>query len=146
MKLLISSLFTTQSIVIHSERNEVGVRLKWNKGQPLGALSSWNPFAEIPWRTFTNHPLGTYVDIYNSEKWIQENLDQNRDIYLVENLYQAFLSIVHDPEPNIENGDVNYDCKLEEAPIVLENYVNVSAMVHNKNNFGFFKVRGKFSF
>lgn len=90
--------------------------------------------------------MGTYVDIYNSEKWIQEDLDKNKDIYLVENLYKAFLSIVHDPEPSIENGDVNYDCKLEEAPIVLENYVNVPAMVHNKNNFGFFKVRGKFSF
>ena len=109
-------------------------------------MSSWNPFAEIPWRTITNHPLGTYVDIYNSEKTIQENLDQNKDIYLVENLYNGLVSIVREPNPQIENGDVNYDCKIEDAPIVLENYLNVPAMVHNKNNFGFFKVRGKFSF
>lgn len=134
------------SDLIHSERNENGIRLKWNKGQPLPAFSSWNPFADIPWRTITNHPLGTYVDIYNSEQTIQEDLEKNKAMYLVENLSKAFLSIVHDPAPNIENADVNYDCKLEEAPIVLENYLNVPAMVHNKNNFGFFKVRGKFSF
>lgn len=90
--------------------------------------------------------MGTYVDIYNSERTIQEDLEKNKDIYLVDNLYKALLSIVHDPQPNIENGDVNYDCKVEESPIVLENYVNVPAMVHNKNNFGFFKVRGRFSF
>lgn len=134
------------SLYNSSDRNENGVRLKWNKGQPLSASSSWNPFADIPWKTITNHPLGTYVDIYNSEKYIQESLEQTKDIYLVDNLYKALLSIIRDPQPNIENGDVNYDCKVEDAPILLENYVNVSALVHNKNNFGFFKVRGKFSF
>lgn len=109
-------------------------------------MSSWNPFAEIPWKTITNHPLGTYVDIYNSEKTIQEDLEKNQSIYLVDHLYSALLGIIRDPNPNIENSDVNYDCKVEEAPIMLDNYVNVPAMVHNKNNFGFFKVRGKFSF
>lgn len=112
----------------------------------MSAASSWNPFGDIPWKTITNHPLGTYVDIYNSENTLVEDLEKNKDMYLVDNLYKALLSLVRDPQPNIENSDINYDCKIEDAPILLENYVNLPAMVHNKNNFGFFKVRGKFSF
>lgn len=122
------------------------MRLKWNKGQPLAVTSSWNPFADIPWKTFRNHPLGNYVDEYNSETTIREELEQNRELYLVDNMYNALLGIVHNPQPSIEGADINYNCRVEETPILLENYVNVGAMVHNKNNFGFFKVRGNFSF
>ncbi|KAF4525864.1 hypothetical protein B566_EDAN015967 [Ephemera danica] len=37
-------------------------------------------------------------------------------------------------------------CKVENAPIVLQNYVGLGSLIHNRNALGFFKVRGKFSF
>ncbi|XP_023315696.1 tumor protein p63-regulated gene 1-like protein isoform X5 [Trichogramma pretiosum] len=39
-------------------RNMFGMRLMWNKGQPLSVDKKWNPFAKnIPWLTFSSHPL-----------------------------------------------------------------------------------------
>lgn len=37
-------------------------------------------------------------------------------------------------------------CNIEHKPIVLENYVGIGSLIHNRNSLGFFKVRGKFSF
>jgi len=37
-------------------------------------------------------------------------------------------------------------CSVEHKPIVLENYVGIGSLIHNRNALGFFKVRGKFSF
>jgi hypothetical protein len=37
-------------------------------------------------------------------------------------------------------------CNIEHKPIVLENYVGIGSLIHNRNALGFFKVRGKFSF
>lgn len=43
----------------------MGVRLLWNKGQPISTTISWNPFAtNIPWKTLTNHPLHGYEGMY----------------------------------------------------------------------------------
>lgn len=41
------------------------------------------------------------------------------------------------------DGDV---CRVEHKPIVLQNYVGLGSLIHNRNSLGFFKVRGKFSF
>ncbi|GAB0091291.1 Tumor protein p63-regulated gene 1-like [Sergentomyia squamirostris] len=129
------------------DRNETGVRVMWNKGQPLPASVSWNPFAtDIPWKTFTNHPIHGYQDHYNSLPSIREEIEANRKNYSVENLHQALMQLINNPQPNIESASVNYNCQMVEEPIVLENYLGFGAVVHNKNNLGFFKVRGKFSF
>jgi hypothetical protein len=37
-------------------------------------------------------------------------------------------------------------CNIEHKPIVLENYIGIGSLIHNRNSLGFFKVRGKFSF
>jgi hypothetical protein len=37
-------------------------------------------------------------------------------------------------------------CNTEHKPIVLQNYVGIGSLIHNRNSLGFFKVRGKFSF
>ncbi|XP_055713706.1 tumor protein p63-regulated gene 1-like protein isoform X1 [Phlebotomus papatasi] len=129
------------------ERNEMGIRVMWNKGQPLPAATSWNPFAQdIPWKTFTNHPIHGYHDQYNSLPSIRDEIEATRLTYSVEHLHQNLLQLINNPQPNIESANVNYNCKLEEAPILLENYLGLGAVFHNKNNLGFFKVRGKFSF
>uniref|UniRef100_A0A1L8DAI0 Putative tumor protein n=1 Tax=Nyssomyia neivai TaxID=330878 RepID=A0A1L8DAI0_9DIPT len=129
------------------DRNEMGVRLMWNKGQVLPASTSWNPFAnDIPWKTFTNHPIHGYQDQYNSLPSIREEIEATRKNYSVENLHQVLLQLINDPQPTIESANINYNCKLEEGPIEMENYFGLGAVFHNKNNLGFFKVRGKFSF
>lgn len=35
---------------------------------------------------------------------------------------------------------------IHHSPIVIQSYVGVTSMLHNKIGMGFFKVRGKFSF
>lgn len=37
-------------------------------------------------------------------------------------------------------------CAIYHKNIVLENYVGIGSLLHNRNALGFFKVRGKFSF
>lgn len=38
-----------------------GIRLLWNRGQPLPFIKKWNPFAkDIPWLTYASHPLFWY--------------------------------------------------------------------------------------
>lgn len=38
------------------------------------------------------------------------------------------------------------DCNVRNGLIIIENYFGVGALVHNRNNLGFFKIRGKVSF
>lgn len=126
-------------------RNQLGIRVMWNEEKPLSVLTSWNPFSrEIPWKTFSNHPLYSYEDKYKSEG-IQAELDKNRQYYSVQNLYEVLEQAIISDTQTDQNG-IRKPCSMTEEPILLENYLNVGAMIHNKNNFGFFKVRGKFSF
>ncbi|XP_037920316.1 tumor protein p63-regulated gene 1-like protein isoform X2 [Hermetia illucens] len=126
------------------ERNEHGIRIMWNKGQPIGWMASWNPFTnEIPWKTITDHPLYNYQDPYNSAN-IKEGLDKFRKYYSVDGFYDALVQTISNN--NSKNADNTTICKFEEGPIVMQNYIGIGAMIHNKHNFGFFKVRGKFSF
>lgn len=37
-------------------------------------------------------------------------------------------------------------CLITNRDILLENYVGIGSVIHNRNSLGFFKVRGKFSF
>ncbi|XP_023727169.1 tumor protein p63-regulated gene 1 protein isoform X4 [Cryptotermes secundus] len=39
-------------------RNIRGLRVMWNNGQPITFRKKWNPFSnDIPWTTYTSHPL-----------------------------------------------------------------------------------------
>lgn len=142
-KLIRGSLTYPEGSLI-PERNEHGIRIMWNKGQPIGWMASWNPFTnEIPWKTITDHPLYNYQDPYNSAN-IKEGLDKFRKYYSVDGFYDALVQTISNN--NSKNADNTTICKFEEGPIVMQNYIGIGAMIHNKHNFGFFKVRGKFSF
>lgn len=41
---------------------------------------------------------------------------------------------------------VSGSCEKLESPIIIENYVGIGSLVHNRTGLGFFKIRGKVSF
>lgn len=86
----------------------------------------------------------TFSDPYQTVPSVQDEINENKLTYSVENLHRALVQVF--TNENIESSNVNYNCAFEESPIVLQNYLGIGAVIHNKHNFGFFKVRGKFSF
>jgi len=44
------------------------------------------------------------------------------------------------------DGNISPVCRVEYKPIVIDNYVGLTSLVHNANSLGFYKVRGKVSF
>ncbi|XP_031788137.1 tumor protein p63-regulated gene 1-like protein isoform X2 [Nasonia vitripennis] len=121
------SSFTSLSSTSQFEprsRNMFGIRLMWNKGQPLSMDKKWNPFARnIPWLTFTSHPL-----------FWHKGSDSDKTKYDVHALHAALKDLLESPCQKIEN------------PIIIENYVGIGSLVHNRTGLGFFKIRGKVSF
>ncbi|XP_034190327.1 tumor protein p63-regulated gene 1-like protein isoform X1 [Osmia lignaria lignaria] len=106
------------------KRNMAGVRLMWNKGNPLPLIKKWNPFAkDIPWLTYTSHPLFWY-----------KGSEEEKLKFDVEGL----RSTIKDLLPS--------ECNIRSGLIIIENYIGVGALVHNRNALGFFKIRGKVSF
>lgn len=106
------------------KRHMSGVRLMWNKGNPLPLIKKWNPFAkDIPWLTYASHPLFWY-----------KGLEAESAKFNVE----AFQSAVKELLPP--------ECSTRNGLIIIENYCGVGALVHNRNGLGFFKIRGKVSF
>ncbi|XP_014252842.1 tumor protein p63-regulated gene 1-like protein [Cimex lectularius] len=111
-------------------RKIAGVRTMWNGGRPLPFVKKWNPFEkDIPFNTFTSHPLLWHADSSNS----------GRDMYNVE-VFTDHLTKVLDEK--IKKSQ----CFVESNPIILENYIGLGALIHNRNSLGFFKLRGKISF
>ncbi|XP_043481040.1 tumor protein p63-regulated gene 1-like protein isoform X1 [Leptopilina heterotoma] len=105
-------------------RNMIGMRIMWNKGQPLHLNKKWNPFAKnIPWLTYTSHPL-----------YWHKGSETDKTKYDVKGLEEALQSII--PE---------HSSKLN-RPIIIENYIGICSLIHNRNSLGFFKIRGKVSF
>ncbi|XP_059470685.1 tumor protein p63-regulated gene 1-like protein isoform X1 [Neocloeon triangulifer] len=113
-------------------RNVRGVRAMWNKGEPLPFTKRWNPFTnEVPLCTYTSHPL----------LWHKGNNEGNTR-FDVESFAER-LTFALD-QTSVNNG--NPPCKIDYQPIVLQNYVGIGSLIHNRNALGFFKSRGKFSF
>ncbi|XP_063989850.1 tumor protein p63-regulated gene 1-like protein [Diachasmimorpha longicaudata] len=112
---------------IHFEprkRNMNGVRIMWNKGKPLSFEKKWNPFGKrIPWITFANHPLYWH-------KGSNEEISR----FDVDALQSALTTTLSD------------SCSFVSQPLIVENYLGLGAIIHNRNSLGFFKVRGKVSF
>ncbi|XP_014214254.1 tumor protein p63-regulated gene 1-like protein isoform X2 [Copidosoma floridanum] len=105
-------------------RNMFGVRLMWNKGESLSLDQRWNPFTRnIPWLTFTSHPL-----------YWHKGSDSNKAKYDVQALHLALKNLL------------STSCQILDNPIIIENYVGIGSLVHNRTGLGFFKIRGKFSF
>lgn len=102
-----------------------GIRLMWNRGQPLPLIKKWNPFAkDIPWLTYASHPLF----------WYKAGTEVVKTRFDIEAFHSTLKSLL--PQ----------DCNVINTPIIIENYCGVGALVHNRNGLGFFKIRGKVSF
>jgi hypothetical protein len=146
----------------------------WNRGEPLSFTKRWNPFTnEIPFTTYTSHPLlwhkGTFQVI--NQVFISSNIlnvicfvfllsvfvilfvhtigifcsctgDEGHKRFDVEDFASQLTSTV--VQASSCNGLPS--CTVENSPIILQNYVSLGSLIHNRNNLGFFKVRGKFSF
>ncbi|XP_050504166.1 tumor protein p63-regulated gene 1-like protein isoform X2 [Diabrotica virgifera virgifera] len=111
------------------DRNMRGIRLLLKQDKTDNFASKWNPFnTEVPFMTFTYHPLYFHKDCTDER-----------------------LRSVYDLDLFIENICISVQKWKENAVILqhnilLENYVGLASVIHNRNSLGFFKVRGKFSF
>ncbi|XP_032686775.1 tumor protein p63-regulated gene 1-like protein isoform X4 [Odontomachus brunneus] len=106
------------------KRHMLGMRLMWNRGQPLPLIKKWNPFAkDIPWLTYSSHPLFWY----KGTEVVKTRFD---------------VEVFHSTLKNL----LPHECNVINMPIIIENYCGVGALVHNRNGLGFFKIRGKVSF
>ncbi|XP_047512745.1 tumor protein p63-regulated gene 1-like protein isoform X3 [Pieris napi] len=111
------------------ERNLRGVRMMWNKGEPLPLKTLWNPFSqEVPFITFASHPI----------YWHREGNVEERSTFDMETFAQKL-------QWAIENMPSSACC-IHHSPIVIQSYLGIASLLHNKTSMGFFKVRGKFSF
>ncbi|XP_013195949.1 tumor protein p63-regulated gene 1-like protein isoform X2 [Amyelois transitella] len=111
------------------ERNLRGVRLMWNKGEPLPLKTVWNPFSQdVPFLTFASHPI----------YWHKDGGPEEKSTYDME-IFAQKLQRAIEAMPSSA-------CCIHHSPIVIQSYVGVTSLLHNKTSLGFFKVRGKFSF
>lgn len=60
-----------------------------------------------------------------------------KDMYNVDSFSEKLVSTVE---------QLNSNCEIHNASIVLQNYVGLTSLMHNKTSLGFFKVRGNFSY
>ncbi|XP_077290784.1 tumor protein p63-regulated gene 1-like protein isoform X1 [Arctopsyche grandis] len=110
-------------------RNMNGIRIMWNKGKPLNFLKRWNPFdKDIPFITYSCHPLFWHKGDQN---------ESAKEMYNVDSFSEKLVNTVE---------QLNSNCKVHNASIVLQNYVGLTSLMHNKTSLGFFKVRGNFSY
>ncbi|XP_069365831.1 tumor protein p63-regulated gene 1-like protein isoform X1 [Maniola hyperantus] len=110
------------------ERNLRGVRLMWNKGEALPLKTVWNPFSQdVPFITFASHPI----------YWHKDGGVDERSTYDMEIFAQKLQRAVETAASS---------CCIHHSPIVIQSYVGITSLLHNKTSMGFFKVRGKFSF
>uniref|UniRef100_A0A1E1WC65 HSac2 domain-containing protein n=1 Tax=Pectinophora gossypiella TaxID=13191 RepID=A0A1E1WC65_PECGO len=111
------------------ERNLRGVRLMWNKGEPLPLKTVWNPFSQdVPFITFASHPI----------YWHKDGDAEERATFDMEIFAQKIQRAIEAMPSSA--------CCIHHSPIVIQSYVGVTSLLHNKTSMGFFKVRGKFSF
>lgn len=61
---------------------------------------------------------------------------------------QEFIQRTCELITNLDKNQIlnNNTCIIEHKSILLENYIGIGSMLHNKTALGYFKVRGKFSF
>ncbi|XP_072751435.1 tumor protein p63-regulated gene 1-like protein isoform X2 [Anoplolepis gracilipes] len=107
------------------KRHMSGIRLLWNRGEPLPFVKKWNPFAkDIPWLTYASHPLF----------WYKAGTEVVKTRFDIEAFHTTLKSLL------------SHECNAVTMPIIIENYCGLGALVHNRNGLGFFKIRGKVSF
>ncbi|KAG5890619.1 hypothetical protein JTB14_005127 [Gonioctena quinquepunctata] len=111
------------------DRNIKGIRLLLRQDKPENFVSKWNPFNDdVPYLTFTYHPLFYHKDCSD---------EKVRNLFNLESFVENICLSVH----KWKESSV-----ILQHNILLENYVGIGSIIHNRNSLGFFKVRGKFSF
>ncbi|CAH1973503.1 unnamed protein product [Acanthoscelides obtectus] len=111
------------------DRNMKGIRLLLRQDKPETLASKWNPFNDdVPYLTFTFHPLFFHKDCTDEKLRSLYNLD-----LFVDHICTA---VTKSKENSV----------ILQHNILLENYVGIGSIIHNRHSLGFFKVRGKFSF
>lgn len=168
------SNFGSIVLFLYRPRNVRGVRAMWNKGEPLSFTKRWNPFSnEVPLSTFTSHPLlwhkGAYRLLYfviigstftvvlyiaginagNTRFDIEsfaERLTYALDQAAVNNGNPPCKVLSSNSSSNNILLNAFFIFQIDHQPIVLQNYVGIGSLIHNRNALGFFKIRGKFSF
>ncbi|XP_041977423.1 tumor protein p63-regulated gene 1-like protein isoform X3 [Aricia agestis] len=111
------------------ERNLRGVRLMWNKGEALPLKTVWNPFSQdVPFLTFASHPI-----YWHKDGGVEERATFDMEIF-AQKLQRAIECMPASA------------CCIHHSPIVIQSYLGITSLLHNKTSMGFFKVRGKFSF
>ncbi|GLV44762.1 hypothetical protein CBL_11629 [Carabus blaptoides fortunei] len=128
------------------DRKMDGVRLMWNKGAPVAFTQRWNPFStDIPYLTFTSHPLHRHPEclddsvrsaMFSVAEFSRKVIDCVEQLRLHTAQQSTTAQVVNDTLP----------CVVQHKRIVLQTYVGLGSLIHNRNALGFFKVRGKFSF
>ncbi|ROT72148.1 Mossy fiber terminal-associated vertebrate-specific presynaptic protein [Penaeus vannamei] len=109
-------------------RNMQGLRVTWNSGHEISFAQKWNPWSrDIPYTTFTSHPLYWYTGCENST-------------YDVKSLAKELKMTVEELQ---DRPDTVATCTVNQSPIVIENYVGIASLLHNATELGFFKLRGK---
>ncbi|XP_042899353.1 tumor protein p63-regulated gene 1-like protein isoform X1 [Parasteatoda tepidariorum] len=117
-------------------RNELGVQCSWGSLEQIPALKRWNPWSrEIPWATYTSHPLFK-MDTAEKTNYNIEDFSKT----LVNTLSEGSNSATPMASPSTPL------CKVLYQPIIIESYAGLAAALHNANELGFFKSRGKVSF
>lgn len=105
-----------------------GLRVTWNSGHEISFAQKWNPWSrDIPYTTFTSHPLYWYTGCENST-------------YDVKSLAKELKMTVEELQ---DRPDTVATCTVNQSPIVIENYVGIASLLHNATELGFFKLRGK---
>ncbi|CAH1154337.1 unnamed protein product [Phaedon cochleariae] len=111
------------------ERNMKGIRLLLKQEKPENLATKWNPFSDdVPYLTFSFHPLFFHKDCTD---------EKLRNLYNLDSFIENICFSVHKWK---ENGIIL------QHNILLENYIGLGSIIHNRNSLGYFKVRGKFSF
>lgn len=116
-------------------RNQLGVQCSWNNSNQLPVLKRWNPWSrDIPWVTYTSHPL---YKLDTAEKTNYNIEDFSKKLATILTAGSENASPVGSPTPQ---------CQILYQPIIIESYAGIVAALHNANELGFFKSRGKVSF
>ncbi|XP_074860109.1 tumor protein p63-regulated gene 1 protein isoform X2 [Carettochelys insculpta] len=116
------------------KREGEGLRIHWDNLKEPSVFSHWNPWAtDIPYVTFTEHPVKNYSERFSSICQMSEFTAQ---------LLQAVQSAQRkNPAPGRTSGVV-----VLNQPLLIENHVGLMSFIGNRNKLGYSLARGSIGF
>ncbi|XP_067453888.1 tumor protein p63-regulated gene 1 protein [Thunnus thynnus] len=116
------------------QREGEGVRVFWDRLREPSFTSRWNPFAtDLPFITFTSHPVRTISDSFTTLCDIEKFREQLKDT--------AQKAHTMKPVPGKANGVL-----VLNQPILIEAYVGLMSFFGNQNKLGYCMARGNIGF